>query len=579
MKSALIYIILGLFLHACAGTDQARDSVTQPPPDIPVEDVYLYADERDLELLYSRDARADERIDGYVRMGDSRRIQGLRGGFRFRGNTSRYHPKKSFNIRFIQPQSLLFGGYHLNLNALYTDASGIREKLAWDMFHELGRPASKTRYMALHINDSYEGLGLHVQRVDELLLAQSGLDPRGTLVRDMTRRRGAALGLERGSVFGHDISRESDPAGFLGSVFNSRWAPDYAALAELLAWVHDTPAGAEFEAGFSERFDRDVFIDWLAIHYIIGDVDAFGDDYWLYKGREEDSKWVITPWDNDLSFGKNERDGLTPDVELGQYGDGLVQLNDFFAYEYEIDDAGWDNALISKFLASPGLEKMLHERITYLKHHVFTPEWFRERIDAQASVVAPFLEEAPDFDPSFSYNERQHHGLSGRFGYHKENVMDFIKLRYAFLDRRLNPVEGAAYTASKSAETEQMTYQFTDAQGWTLAELYAERISGTPHIAIRSEAHADVENGIQRRWSIQTQGGSVEGRLHVYYRNDIAPDGKENWYYTPEAVGGQWELSIRQDERWLETDVNPFSNKASAGVRLEGENIIMLKKR
>ena len=573
MYKRLFSFLLLLVLAGCAGTGRFGDDISQPEPDEPVVDVFLYADEADLRRLYSRNPRSDQRIDGFVRFEPRGRIHGLRGGFRFRGNTSRYHPKKSFNIRFSRPQEILFGGYHLNLNAMYTDPSAIRERLGWEMFHYLGQPASKTRYVALYINDSYEGLGIHIQRVDELLLAQNGLDPNGTLIRDMTRRNNEALGLERQSIFGHDLSAEPDKAAFLAGVFNSRWNPEYTHVAELIQWVYDTEAGADFETGFTQRFDVENFMDWLALHYIMGDVDAFGDDYWLYRGRQSDSKWKILPWDNDLSFGKNERDGLTINRELGRYGRGLVQLSDFFAYEYEIDDAGWDNDLISKFLATPSLEQKLHDRMNYLMENVFTKSWFEDRIRRQKSVVEPFMTNPPE--PKFRFNERQHHGLISKYEYHVENVMDFINLRYAFLDRRLNPVDGFAYYASANIENTGKIF-LTDAEGWTIAWMEVSEFTGNPAISIESTSVDDVKNGISRRWVVHIDGGHVEGSLSLFYRNDIAPDGKENWYHQPEAIGNQWDLKIFKDGTALETTVNPYSNKVTAQVRLDGNAMFMV---
>jgi len=544
----------------------------QPEPSTPVQHVYLFAEESDLRRLFSRNPRSDARVSGFVRLEPRGRVQALDGGFRFRGNTSRYHPKKSFNIRFANNQRFLFNGRHLNLNALYTDPSALRERLAWDMFHEVNRPASKTRYVALFINNSYEGLGLHIQRVDELLLRQNGLDANGTLVRDMTRRNNQQLGIQRQSIFGYNLSLQQHPADFLSRVFDNRSTPDYVALAELIQWVYDTPAGDVFYDGFTSRFDLDVFTDWLAIHYLFGDVDAFGDDYWLYRGRSSDSKWMPIPWDHDLSFGKNERDGLTENRALGQYGRGLVQLSDFFAYEYPIDDGGWDNALITKFLATPQLEAFLHTRMLYLMDEVFTPTWFQERISKLHAVTEPFINHR--FEPAFRFNERQHHGEQGRLDEHLENLMDFVHLRYAFLRRQIHaPEEMQPYVATQRIESPGK-YFFTDGTGWTLAWIESESDHTLAHI--RSE-DVEIEQGIQQRWTITIEEGTLEGEISLFYRNDIAPDGKANWYPEAQATGNQRTMVISLNGERLPTRVNPFSNKAVANIHLsEGEYEVVL---
>ena len=566
--AGLIVLFSCLFIPLHAQQSQEK----QPEPHTPVQTVYLYADASDLNRLFSRNPRSDARVNGFVRLEPRGRVQALDGGFRFRGNTSRYHPRKSFNIRFAHPQHFLFNGRHLNLNALYTDPSALRERLAWDMFHEVNRPASKTRYVGLFINDSFEGLGLHIQRVDELLLRQNGLDPNGTLVRDMTRRNNQQLGIQRRSIFGYDLRLQQDQADFLAKAFESRWSPDYATLAELIHWVYNTPAGDDFYEGFNARFDVDVFIDWLGIHYLFGDVDAFGDDYWLYRGRSSDSKWMPIPWDHDLSFGKNEREGLTPNRELGQYGRGLVQLSDFFAYEYPIDDAGWDNALISKFLETPQLVQLLHTRMLFLMDEIFTPMWFSERITQLHSVTEPFLNHR--FEPAFRFNERQHHGEKNRLDEHLENLMDFIYLRYAFLRKQME-VHEVHEVYSATAEVSPSEKQlFTDSTGWTIAWMYSS--NGQATVRIHSEA-ASLENAIQQEWTIEVTGTEIEGELSLFYRNDIAPDGKANWYLAPEAIGNQRNLKMLINGNAQPTRVNPYSNKATAQITLPaGTHVVRL---
>lgn len=573
----ILSILLLLIAASCASSDHIAVSDEGPVPGEPVTELYLFSEDRLMDLLYSRSPESDSRINAYARIGESGSIRTLRYGFRFRGNTSRYHPKKSYNIRFEHPQPFLFNSPRMNLNAMYTDPSGMREKLAWDMFYELGRPASKSRYFALYINRHYEGLGIHVQRVDDVLLQQHGLDPSGSMVRDLTRRRGASAGLERESIFGHDLSQYSDKPAFLASMFNSRWAPQWSELVDLVEWVHDTPPGDQFEEVFRQRFDMDVFTDWLAIHILIADVDAFGDDYWMYKGRSSSDKWKIIPWDHDLSFGRNERDGLTENRELGQYGRGLVQLNDYFAYEYPLDDAGWDNKLISSYLQSPGLLTELKDRLEFLMNQQFTLDYFQERTDIHRAKIEHYINIQPS-DTSFYYNERQHHGEANRFEYHVETILDFVELRYAYLDRQINPVQGTAYTATKSLPEDGAgsTVLLTDSAGWTIAKFETSSVTGTPEITIET-SKTDEDYSINRAWNITVDGGTAEGSLTLYYRNDIAPDGKENWFYTDEAISSQWKLEMIFDGNTVNDNyVNPYSNKVRGTVRLSGEHRVVL---
>ncbi len=564
--------LLILFFYGCAASGDVSVSSEKSPVSEEVQEVRLYIADPDLDRLFRRNPRNDDRVPGYARWGEGARVQGL-NGVRFRGNTSRYHPKKSYNIRFSHPQAQIFNGDRLNLNAMYTDPSGMRERIAWQMFAEVNQPASKTRYFALYINDYYEGLGIHIQRVDDLLLRQNGLDPNGTLVRDMTRRRGTEFGLQRRSAFGLNPYQQNDLTGVLASLFDSRWTPNYTHLTDLIEWVYDTPAGDDFEAGFDKRIDTVNFIDWLAIHYIIGDVDAFGDDYWLYRGRGSDDKWKVLPWDHDLSFGRNERDGLTENRELGQFGRGLVQLNDFFAYEYPLDDAGWDNALITKFHATPGLRHRFESRMLELIDTTFSEAWFRDQTDTIYAVIESYMN--PDQgEKAFRRHLQQHHGELGRLNEHRENLLDFIELRYAFIRKALKQPAGNPYHATRTVSESGERILFTDAKGWTLGVLDVESAGNGSEISVHV---SDSEGPIRKKWNFETSGDTVTGVLTIYYRNDISPDGKENWYHLPEAIGNQRGLIISGEgaDGQLRRN-NPYSNKVSVRVQLEGNQVFEL---
>lgn len=579
LKHLISIVAVILFTAAFTAAVSAQRGDAQPAVSEAVIPVFLVMEDADLTRLYRRNPRSDDRLPGFVRWSERGRVQGL-NGVRFRGNTSRYHVRKSFNIRFNRPQQQLFGGDRLNLNAMFTDPSGMRERIAWQMFHELGQPASKVRYVALHINGNYEGLGLHIQRIDELLLRQSGLDPRGTLVRDFTRRRAAEAGLDRRSIFGFDLSTVADQPAFLAQMFESRWAPDYAAIAELLQWVHDTPPGEAFEQGLRQRFDVENLTDWLAIHYLIGDVDAFGDDFWLYRGRGAGDKWKIIPWDHDLSFGRNERDGLTENRELGQFGRGLVQLNDYFAYEYPLDDAGWDNALIVKYHQSPGLRAQFEARILQLMDEVFTEEWFDAQFETLEKVTAPYMSRTRDGSGAFNLHERQHHGELGRWAYHKENLRDFVELRYAFIRSMLlfdEPVAYHNYFRADFTEGQSGRVLITDDAGWTFGalDLHETSVTGNPSLLIYLRS-APENDGILKDYFVEVEGGSIQAPITLLYRNDIAPDGRDNWYKYTDAVGRQWELQILQDGRAHESRPNPFSNKISTELLLEGSHLIQI---
>lgn len=447
----LIVLSLTAFIIPTAAGQETVSS-----PDSGVQDLYLYMGWKDLVELYTRPDTSDERLDGYVRLspdGEDIELEGVR----FRGTSSRELPKKSFNVQFIEPQEFLFGSNDMNLKATYTDPTMMREKVSMDLFHALGQPAPRTKYFDLYINGVYEGLYVHVERVDADLLESNGLNPAGTLVADDFRGHYYLLPeVNRLSVFGYPIDEQDDPEAFLAETMDSRGEPDWGAVRDLVAWVYRTPPGPEFEEGFIERFDEENFIDWLAIHYLIGDLDSFGDDYWLYLDTDNpDAEWKVIPWDKDLTFGSHTRRGTT--------------VNDYFGYESAIA-SGWDNDLVKKFLETPALRERLNLRMAFLMDGVFTGDYYAGQLDAHEEEIGDRLNVTPAED-AFALHPQNHHGDLGYLAYHTEAMLDFVRLRYRFIERAITPGSGEPYTASAEipAGPAESTVFFTDPGGWVIA--------------------------------------------------------------------------------------------------------------
>ena len=513
----------------------------------------------DVEELYMRDPQSDERLPGQVRFGRDGEIQDLMG-LRFRGSSSRFLPKKAFNIRYEQPQDLLYGSERMNLNAMYTDPSMMREKLSFMLWHTLEQPASRTRYFDFWLNGIYEGLHLHIQRVDEWLLAMNGLNADGTLVRDGFRDNGDLAD----SAFGHDygeLNHEQREA-LLADNFNSRGDPEWNRVRELIDWVQATPAGAQFATGFAELVDVDNFIDWLVLHWLVGDIDSFGDDYWLYLDHDDpDAKWVFIPWDKDLSFGSHYRQDFFTD-------------NDFFNYESSLS-GGWNNRLIAKFLETESLRNQAHARLAELMTEYFPESWFNDRIDELAERIVDSVNIHPS-PTAFRLHDQNHHGKLGRFADHVENLKDFIELRYRFIEHALAGQPGEPNRAQASVPAGHSgRIHLVDSDGFTLAWIDPVDVPDSEiSLVLEVEESADI-NGIDRKWTLEADGPLGEAEVTLFYRNDLAYLGRENWWSGgDEPVGEQDALRMRivlgdDTHDSLETRVNPYSNKATATLEVD----------
>jgi len=518
--------------------------------------------DEDLIELYSRSPFSDDRLPGQVRFDRAGEVQALTG-FRFRGSSSRQLPKKSFNIRFENPQPLLFSSDRMNLNAMYTDPTMVREAISFELFRSLDQPASNTRYFDLWINGIYEGTYIHIQRVDETLLLQNGLNPNGTLVRDQLRSSNPDT---PGSSFAFDFSTlpEDERKAFVAANFDFRGDPDWAEVLSLIEWVQATPPGEAFLAGFEQRIVVDNFVNWLTLHWLIGDIDSFGDDYWLYLDHEDpNARWVFIPWDKDLSFGSHFRSGF-------------FTTNDFFSYESRLR-GGWNNLLIERFLATPELRLLAEDRLIELIEDIFPESWFEQRVGA----LIEKLQDSINIEPSrrsFLLHDRNHFSTPDLFADQVEALLEFVRLRARFIERQIAAETGELYQAEATVAAESTDRVFlTDVSGWTLATiqpLTPSPISVTLSVSVEENA---ALVGIDREWTLEVTGAPIHAEISLYYRNEIASFlGRGNWWTGgAEPIGNQREMNLMFGpidtipQQVLPTRINPIANKASSQLVLE----------
>lgn len=524
----------------------------------------------DLEELYSRSIWSDDRLPGQVRFNGGEQAHPV--ALRFRGNSTRMVGKKSFNVRFETAQPLLFGSSRMNLNASYTDPTLMREDLAFEMFDTLGWAASSTRYFDVWINGNYEGTYQHIARVDEHLLALNDLNPGGTLVRDKTR---ANSEIDVDSVFSLNLGGMTHEERIEYLEHNSKYRgdPAWEHLLEFVEWVGASVPGARFHAEFEARVDLENFIDWMLVHWLIGDVDSWGDDYWLYLDHEDpDARWKFIPWDKDLSFGSHYRDEFFVD-------------NDFFAYEYQLFSGG-GNGLLQKVLATPSMRQLLKVRLEELMEAVFPPSWYAQRLELNKERLADSIEIKPG-PKAFVLHEANHHDKEGHLEDQVEAIMDFVHLRYAYIARSLaTGGPGSPYAAGieipawDEGQNEGQALNFeplllTDSTGFTLAWLQPQSgFEQATTVQMTVEAEPGLA-GIDRRWQLEVDGPGGVVELSLFYRNEVlfwVGDG--NWWTEgSEPVGRQRELELHAitplgEALKLPVRINPISNKAVAELDL-----------
>ncbi len=282
---------------------------------------------------------------------------------RYQGKSNRYFAKKPIRIRF--PKSHLFEGKeHLVLHAMYTDRSFLREKLAWDLFGEMGELAPSASFATLSVNGQLQGLFLEIERVDKWFLRN--------------RNRTASSVYSAGGYY--SLADMTVQHTSLLQFYYPKEAGDkeeYGELYDLLVAVNQTP-DSSFEQTMDRVFDMNSVYNWLAGNILTMMGDSYNKNYFLYRDTSrQDHQWIVIPWDYDISFGATGDPAVTYPQSL---------LNQGMGYTFP-PLSGPANVLKDRLMQSKGMSNRLRVRVDTLLHTIFTNEHLDPRIDSLAALI------------------------------------------------------------------------------------------------------------------------------------------------------------------------------------------------
>ena len=281
---------------------------------------------------------------------DGRVIEGVR--MRIRGDSSRNLPKKSFKLEFAGPP-LPDGTRTLNLNADYLDASYLHTALASRLIARSGQPVFDARHAALYVNDSFYGLYLQVENVDEAFLARVGLDPQGNLYK-------AALDGSCLSLF-DDVDYHWEK--------ETNEGEGRSDLRELIQAINTVPQ-SDYEAFARDWFDYDQMVNVLAMNMLISNGSTYYHNYFMYHDVRGSGKWMYLNWDMDFSF--------------RSYGSN-------YDYRRSSGSGTPDNPFPERAIISQEILSDIRERIEAATADFFNPSFAHPIIDSIAAAIEPFV--------------------------------------------------------------------------------------------------------------------------------------------------------------------------------------------
>ena len=215
-------------------------------------------------------------------------------GVRFRGNTSLNAQKKSYKInidKFVDQN--FYGLSELNLIGNQNDPSLLRAKLCWDFFRDAGVPACRTSYIRVYVNESYMGVYLHVEQIDNRFADVRFDDGTGNLWK---------------CLYGSDLNYQgSNPTLYTDDAYDlveNEFQNNYSELAQFINVLNNTPL-ALLSCELEKIFNVHDYLKIMAADMLLGNWDNYifnKNNFYLYH-NEKTGKLEYIPYDLDNTLG------------------------------------------------------------------------------------------------------------------------------------------------------------------------------------------------------------------------------------------------------------------------------------
>jgi len=334
LQKPILYSVMLICLQIIRG---AAPVFALPVAQPAVKILYLEMDAKDAEILFRKEPQDDSSFSVVVVDKEQR----MKGRVEAVGKTTRNFLKKSLLIKLDKGGGKWHGYRKISLNAMATDLSLMRVWLGWDMFAALGMVVPNVEHVQVYINKQFIGIFLFIEWIDSKMIDRFGFGEDGEFFHPDD------------SVYCANMMLINQPR--LKECF-LKLSPggDYSSLYNLIEEINKTPV-ADFDLFLDKYFYADSMINWLILNTIIGNGDTYNKNYFLYHSKKT-QKWIIIPWDFDLSFGRNSDPALPFPRNV---------INDNYQYFYP-PEIGAPNPLKEKTLQNPKLLQRFRDRMSHV---------------------------------------------------------------------------------------------------------------------------------------------------------------------------------------------------------------------
>ena len=327
-----------------------------------------------------------------------------RMGIEIRGASSQLFPKKSYGFETRDAANedvdVSILGFPEEedwiLYAPYSDKSLMRNMLIYDLSRDIGQYASRTKFVEVTINDSYQGVYVFMEklkrdagRIDINNLKEdenSGEDLTGGYILKIDKTAGTNLGegYNDQNSFG---SAFSPPGALVGQEINFLYEePDAEDITvEQKAYISDYMGQFEaalasddftnIETGYQAFIDVDSFIDFFILNELSNNVDGYRLSTFMHK--DKNGKLKMGPiWDFNLAFGNADYcAGGTTNVWAYQFNERCP--NDFWQVPF-----WWE-----RLLEDPTYVARLQSRWNELRGSTLSNDSILSKIDSYTAVL------------------------------------------------------------------------------------------------------------------------------------------------------------------------------------------------
>jgi len=308
-------------------------------------------------------------------------------GLRLRGSTSRRNQKRNWKLKLPEagyPDGEW--GYErsiINLGANYRDATMLHEVLSYDLLQQLGVPVPRTRFVHLRINGVFQGVYSDIENPRRSWLRQCGLSDQGSLFKAVMEGGVAVSAADDYNVRGF----EQKLGGNDGS----------AELEELFSELTRLEQLTDEEAyqGLAELFDLDVLNAHFTGLRLIGSYDNWYQNYYLYHDSAGTGKWVIFPWDLDLTWG------------VGPLSLGNSTLEAEPVADFELEFQALFHPLTRLYHGNPYTRQQLKAGMLAALEDQFAAEALIPRIENYAALIGPDVAAEWQAQSSFEVHRAQ----------------------------------------------------------------------------------------------------------------------------------------------------------------------------